>query len=99
MENSGDKKDPVKIRLARKWAILREADNSLELDADERMQDMALAYLAGFDRAKALCVDFIQRYVDRRPGMTEDEEAEWFKKFNPKKKQPSEHMATIGERP
>lgn len=100
-----EKLKPVKVRLAEKYAKahLQEffEDTTTPYSSGERKvaDACAAAYVAGFDRAKSLCVDFCKRYADRRvdPPFSEDEEAEWLKHFDPKKKQPSEHMATIGE--
>ena len=86
-------KKTVKVRLAEKWAA------KFAPKAPSIQPEFAQAYLAGFERAKALCVDFTMRYVDRRvdPAFTPEEEKEWLGHFQPGKKQPSDHMKTIGE--
>jgi hypothetical protein len=71
-------KAPVKVRLARKYedATVREGNRSLQH-----------AYLAGFDKAKALYMDAVMRFCDE---------------FVPKDRQGkkiSEHLAMIGELP
>lgn len=94
-----EQKEKVKVRLARKWAIANPFHSSETTGDLQAEQDIVDAYLAGFERAKSLCVDFCQRYCDRRidPPFSEDEELEWLKHFDPKKPQPSQHMSTIGE--
>lgn len=95
-----DEKKPVKVRLAEKW-VRNEMPITQAAPVDYKtheIEDMlAKAYLAGFDRAKFLCVDFISRYADYRkdPPFSEDEEAEWLKKM--KGKAPSEILKMIGE--
>lgn len=86
---------PVKVRLGEKYSFHVRASapptmSSLTID------DLTNAYVAGFDRAKSLCVDFCERYIDKKRDMTEDEEVEWLKKFTGKVN-PSHHMNQIGE--
>ena len=65
-----EEKKPVKVRLAAKWAKVWEQE-VLESDgfanvttvSPSTLSQIERAYLAGFDRAKALCVDHIQRTV------------------------------------
>ena len=72
-------KKPVKVRLAEKHVSqVQESFGTLEMRA---------AYVAGFDRAKAMCVDAVQRFAD-----------EWVPDDGSGKKL-SEHVATIGELP
>lgn len=89
-------KKPVKVRLGEKYA--KAISSSTVRWQPTVEEDLTSAYVAGFDRAKALCLDFTVRYVDRRldPPLSEDEEREWMKHFEGKK-QPSHHMASIGE--
>jgi hypothetical protein len=87
----GDDKKPVKVRLAEKWV---RSFTEITLPPPDAL---AMAYLAGFEKAKFLCVDFISRYADYRkdPPFSEDEEAEWLKKM--KARAPSEILKMIGE--
>lgn len=70
-------KEPVKVRLARKY---------IQANCDGYGDDHLKAYLAGFERAKALCVDSVQRFCDE---------------FVPKRdgKNVSELVAVVGELP
>lgn len=58
-------KPPLKVRLSQKWASNYEDENPTKA---EQVPDEAMieAYLAGFEKAKALCIDHVARSVDIR---------------------------------
>lgn len=81
-------KKPVKVRLAEKHAR-GYYDHAANLSVEQGQALLTAAYLAGFERAKALCLDFTVRYVEPRfTPMPGDDPAP-----------PSKHMAQIGEQP
>lgn len=86
----GKKKLKLKHKLGEKWARAQGYDI---LDGHPE------AYAAGFDRAKALMLDYVMRFLDRRtdPPMSEDEEAEWRERLLNPKTPHSRIMGTIGE--
>lgn len=91
MSQTEEKKKPVKERLAEKYAkVYTKAE---EADAELVKQ----AYLAGFERAKALCVDFCLRFCDFRksPPMNAEEEKLWLDGLKAEIP-PSRIMDTIG---
>lgn len=70
-------KEPVKVRLARKY---------IQANCDGFGDDHLNAYLAGFDRGKAMVLDGVKRFCDE---------------LIPKRdgKVISEHLAVVGELP
>ncbi len=88
------KKQPVKVRLARKWvvkALGEESDPDFHQAIASQQQDresnsLEEAYLAGFDRGKAMVLDGVKRFCDE---------------LIPKRdgKAISEHLAVVGELP